>query len=174
MGSRRDYVGLPNFAEVTPHLYRGGQPGVDGLEKLKKMGVQIVVDMRGSKSSHEREVVTQLGMKYVSIPWHCPWPKHEAFARFLRLVLDNKDEKIFVHCRLGDDRTGMAIAAYRMGLENWSADEAMREMELFGFRGVHHAICPGLAHYEREFPREFKTNSAFKDLQTSPSPAAAK
>ena len=35
MGSRKHYVGLPNFAEVSPNLLRGGQPGVDGLEALK-------------------------------------------------------------------------------------------------------------------------------------------
>lgn len=164
MGSRKNYVGLPNFGEVTPNLFRGGQPGVDGLQTLKKMGVTIVVDMRGSKSSHEKEVVTKLGMQYVSIPWHCPFPKDEAFAKFLHVVQENRKKKIFVHCRLGDDRTGMAIASYRMALEGWSAEDALKEMELFGFTGVHHAICPGLASYEKNFPKVLKTSSAFADF----------
>ena len=59
----------------------------------------------------------------------------------------------------------MAIASYRMAEEEWSADEAMKEMEFFGFQGVHHLICPALAHYEREFPEHLKTNPAFKDLR---------
>ena len=164
MGSRKNYVGLPNFGEVTPHLFRGGQPGVDGLQTLKKIGVTIVVDMRGSRSTHEKEVVTGLGMQYVSIPWHCPFPKDEAFAKFLHVVQENPKKKIFVHCRLGDDRTGMAVASYRMALEGWSAEDAMKEMELFGFRGIHHAICPGLASYEKNFPNQLKTNAAFADL----------
>jgi len=172
MGSRKNYVGLPNFGEVTPHLFRGGQPGVDGLQTLKKMGVTIVVDMRGSKSTHEKEVVTGMGMQYVSIPWHCPFPKDDAFAKFLHVVQENPKTKIFVHCRLGDDRTGMAVASYRMALEGWSAEDAMKEMELFGFRGVHHAICPGLASYEKNFPNELKTNAAFADL--TPRSTAAK
>jgi hypothetical protein len=62
MGSRKQYVGLPNFGEVTPNLFRGGQPGVGGLEALKKMGVGIVVDMRGSKSSHEEIAVSKLAV----------------------------------------------------------------------------------------------------------------
>jgi hypothetical protein len=37
-------VGLPNFGEVTPKLYRGGQPTAAGFERLAKMGVGIVVD----------------------------------------------------------------------------------------------------------------------------------
>lgn len=166
MGSRKHYYGLPNFAEVAPNLYRGGQPGADGLKALKKMGVGIVVDMRGSKSPHEEVAVTELGMRYVPIPWHCPFPSDKIFAEFLRLIHDNPDTKIFVHCRLGDDRTGMAVAAYRMADEGWSADEALNEMKEFGFTGVHHAICPTLESYEKRFPKHLKTNPAFKELQT--------
>jgi protein tyrosine/serine phosphatase len=165
MGSRKHYVGLPNFGEVMPNLYRGGQPGADGLKALQKMGVSIVVDMRSSQSKHEQAVVEKLGMEYVSIPWHCPFPSDEPFVKFLKVIKDNPARKIFVHCRLGDDRTGMAIASYRMAEERWSADEAMKEMELFGFGGVHRVICPALAHYERDFPKHLKENPAFKELQ---------
>lgn len=167
MGSRKHYVGLSNFGEVTPSLYRGGQPGADGLKALRKMGVSIVVDMRGSRSPHEQRAVEQLGMEYVSIPWHCPFPSDAAFAKFLTVIEQNPSKKIFVHCRLGNDRTGMAIASYRMAEQGWSAEEAMKEMEFFGFRGIHHAICPTLSHYEKEFPEHLKTNPAFKDLRAS-------
>lgn len=167
MGSRKHYVGLPNFGEVTPSLYRGGQPGADGLKALQKMGVSIVVDMRSGQSEHEQAVVEKLGMQYVSIPWHCPFPTDDPFVKFLKVIEDNPGKKIFVHCRLGDDRTGMAIASYRMAEEGWSADEAMKEMELFGFGGVHRVICPALAHYEKEFPKHMQTNPAFKELQAA-------
>lgn len=165
MGSRKHYVGLPDFAEVTPHLYRGGQPGADGIKELKKMDVAIIVDMRGSASKHEAAAVEELGMRYVSIPWHCPFPSDEPFAKFLRLIQENRDKKIFVHCRLGDDRTGMAIAAYRMADEGWSADEAMSEMKEFGFTGIHHLICPLLPHYEHSFPKHLKKNPALKNIR---------
>lgn len=168
MGSRRHYTGLPNFGEVTPRLYRGGQPGADGLKELKKMDVAIVVDMRGSASKHESAAVEELGMKYVSIPWHCPFPGDKPFAKFLQLVKGNPDKKIFVHCRLGDDRTGMAIASYRMADEQWSADEAMKEMKEFGFTGIHHLICPSLSHYEHSFPKHLKKNPAFESVRTPP------
>ena len=167
MGSRKHYIGLPNFGEVTPNLYRGGQPGADGLKDLKKIGVSIVVDMRGGHSEHEKRAVEELGMEYVSIPWHCPFPSDEPFVKFLKVIEENPGKKVFVHCRLGDDRTGMAIASYRMAEEGWSADEAMKEMELFGFGGIHRVICPALAHYEKAFPKHLKTNPAFKELQAA-------
>jgi tyrosine-protein phosphatase SIW14 len=164
MGSRRHYIGLSNFGEVTPNLYRGGQPGADGLKALKKMGVSIVIDMRGSPSEREQKAVEELGMEYVSIPWHCPFPSDNAFAKFLKVIEQNPGKKIFVHCRLGNDRTGMAIASYRMAEEGWSADQAMKEMELFGYRGIHRLICPTLTHYEKEFPKHLKTNPLFEEI----------
>lgn len=165
MGTRKSSVGLPNFAEVTPNLFRGGQPGVDGLKTLEDMGVRIVVDMRSGPNDDEKAAVTKLGMQYVSIPWHCPFPTDETFARFLKLIEENRDKKIFVHCRLGDDRTGMAIASYRMADEGWSADEALNEMEHFGFDWKHHMICPTLERFEKSFPKRLKEHQAFKELR---------
>ncbi len=163
--------GVPNAGEVTPTLYRGGQPTANGFKALANMGIDIVVDLRGSRKS-ESEQVTKLGMQYVSIPWHCPFPKDDAFARFLILLRQNPGKKVFVHCRLGDDRTGMIIAAYRMAEQNWTATQAKQEMEAFGFTLPHHLICPSLSSYEETFPQRFSTNPAFHSLRApAPSPA---
>jgi tyrosine-protein phosphatase SIW14 len=167
MGSRKDWVGLPNFGEVSPNLFRGGQPGVDGFESLKKIGVSIVVDMRSGPNDNEKRAVNKLGMQYVSIPWHCPFPSDEPFAKFLKVIEGNPDKKVFVHCRLGDDRTGMAVAAYRMAEQGWTADQALDEMEKFGFDWRHHMICPTLQSYEKSFPRRLKNNEAFRDLNVA-------
>jgi protein-tyrosine phosphatase len=83
---------------------------------------------------------------------------------------ENKGKKVFVHCRLGDDRTGMMVAAYRMADEGWTADEAMAEMKAFGFSCGHHFICPGLAHYEKEFPHRLRNNPAFAAIERQPAP----
>ncbi len=101
---------LPNFGEATTTLYRGGQPSKEGFRTLAKMGVNIVVDLRGSRDS-ERKIVTHLGMQYVAMPWQCSFPKDKTFAQFLTLLRQNQGKKVFVHCRLGDDRTGMMIAS---------------------------------------------------------------
>jgi protein tyrosine phosphatase (PTP) superfamily phosphohydrolase (DUF442 family) len=164
MGTRQQIAGIPNFAEVTPHLYRGGQPGIQGMNALKKMGIDVIVNMRGGNNRDERAIAQKLGMQYVSIPWHCPLPRDKPFVRFLKLIEENPGKKFFVHCRLGNDRTGMAVAAYRMAEEGWSAEEAMNEMKAFGFSRMHHWICPALAPYERSFPDRLKTSPAFKDL----------
>jgi len=164
IGTRLKAKGVPNFGQVDQTLYRGGQPSTEGIASLKKLGVNVVVDLRGSASKTEQAAAAKLGIQYVSIPSHCPFPKDEPFAKFLRVIRENPGKKVFVHCRLGDDRTGMAVAAYRMAQDGWSADEAMREMRTFGFTTVHHAMCPGLADYEEQFPKRLQSSQAFKDL----------
>jgi len=156
--------GIPNVAEVTPNLYRGGVPSKGGLQKLSEMGVNIVVDLRGANAD-ERKKVTDLDMQYVTIPWHCPFPRDAVFAKFLTLLQENRGKRVFVHCRLGDDRAGMIIAAYRMAKQGWTPQEAMREMQAYGFSLTHHIICPGLASYEANFPKRFMSSPAFESLR---------
>jgi protein-tyrosine phosphatase len=162
MGRKLEGQGVPNFGEVTPTLYRGGLLSGDGLKALKKLGINVVVDVRANDKKEE-QLVESLGMKYIAIPWHCPWPHDEVLARFLKVVHENHGKKIFVHCRLGDDRTGMMVAAYRMAEEGWTVDEAMNEMRSFGFTRSHHFICPSLAKYEKEFPERLEKNPAFEE-----------
>jgi len=164
-GEKRKVKGIRNFGEVTPRLFRGGQPNHQGFETLAKMGVEIVVDTRGNRTNSEGKEVRRHGMRYVAIPWHCPFPKDDLFVRFLRVLKENPGKKVFVHCRLGDDRTGMMVAAYRMAEQGWSADEAMLEMRQFGFNRAHHIICPRLASYEKSFPKHLESNPAFRDLR---------
>lgn len=159
--------GVPRLGEVSPTLYRGAQPTRQGFQRLAEMGISIVADLRERGHKGERQEVTKLGMRFVALPWNCFHPEDADMARFLKLLRDNRGKKIFVHCQTGDDRTGMMIAAYRIAEEGWTAREAMREMEAYGFTTPHHVICPGMSSYEEKFPERFKTAPAFRDLRAS-------
>lgn len=167
-GQKLTIAGVKNAGEVTPTLYRGGQPSSEGYQALSKMGVNIVVDARLSGKDHERKEVEKAGMQYVAIPWHCLFPRDEAMARFLAVLRANPGKKVFVHCRYGDDRTGMMIAAYRMSVEGWTAEEARREMDRYGFKPV---VCPSLILYERHFPKKVKKNSSLRAPASAEPPA---
>lgn len=167
IGRKYNVVGIPNFGEVTSELYRGGQPTLQGLRTLAKMGVNTIVDVRLTGADKERQEANQLGMQFVALPWHCLSPKDEVFARFLKLLQDNQRKKVFVHCRYGDDRTGMMIAAYRMAVQGWTPKEAEKEMSRFGF---HRMLCPSLVRYEKNFPERLKKHAAFESLRESSLP----
>lgn len=167
--------GVENFGKVTPTLFRGAQPTARGFESLSKMGVSIVVDLReANEGKREESEITKLGMKFVGIPWRCTNPKDDYFAKFLTVIRDNPDKKIFVHCHVGVDRTGMMIASYRMAEEGWTAEEALREMKAFGFSSFHQVMCYGLGSYEQRFPTVVNSSPAFQTLRVAeqkPTPA---
>jgi tyrosine-protein phosphatase SIW14 len=166
MGIHLEAKGVPNFGRVTPTLYRGGQPSPEGFETLAEMGIKIVVDT--GRSKRDEALIKKLGMKYVPLPWYCPFPSDKVFAKFVGLIRENPHQKIFVHCRLGDDRTGMMIAAYRMAEDGWTAKQAMLEMHTFGYTWYHHFMCPGLARYENSFPNRLQHDPALSGLRSDP------
>lgn len=126
------------------------------------MGFSIIIDERELHWT-ERGKVTRLGMQYVPIRWFCLFPNDKVFAKFLGVIRENPHKKIYVHCRLGDDRVGAMIAAYRMAFEHWTAEKALEEMEANGFNSFHRCcICPRLAGYVRSFPSRYKTDPVFR------------
>jgi protein tyrosine phosphatase (PTP) superfamily phosphohydrolase (DUF442 family) len=153
-------TGVANFGEVTPTLYRGAQPSRVGYESLAHMGIDIVVDTRLSRKGSEKKAVNGAGMQYVSIPWHCWFPRDKAMVQFLQLLRDNPGKKVFVHCRYGDDRTGMMIAAYRMAVDHWTAAEARQEMNQFEFN---RKVCYPLQSYERKFEQRLKKDKSLRE-----------
>jgi len=165
LAKRLTVIGVGNFAEVTPHLYRGAQPQAKGLESLAKTGINTIIDVRLTGADKEREQAKKLGMELIPLPWHCLFPKDDPIAKFLAYVREHPDKKVFVHCRYGDDRTGMMIAAYRMAVEGWTAEEARKEMNAFGF---HKLVCASLVGYEKNFPDHLKKNPACEDVKAAP------
>jgi len=67
-----------------------------------------------------------------------------------------------VHCRFGDDRTGVFVATYRMALEKWPAEQALKEMYFFGFNGFWH---PSMKTFIREFPAHLNSTPALASLR---------
>jgi tyrosine-protein phosphatase SIW14 len=157
-GDRLKLIGLRNGGRINEHLYRGAQPRAEALPELKKLGITTIVDLRGedpNKRDWERHQAESLGIRFVNIPvsgW-AP-PSNEQVAQFLSLFRNDPNERIFVHCRFGDDRTGVFVATYRMAYNGWSAQQAMNEMYYFGFNGIWH---PSMKTFIREFPGRLKT-----------------
>jgi protein tyrosine/serine phosphatase len=161
--------GVANLGEVSPMLFRGGQPTSQGFRALAKLGINIVVDLRRKNSiaeQREKQEVTSDGMRFVSLPWDCHHPSDEMAARFLEILRDNPGKKLFVHCHYGVDRTGALIAVYRMADDGWTPAEAMNEMKLFGYNILHRAWCHALVGFENNFPQQMKGDPRLRALSS--------
>jgi len=168
-GEKLKIHGVPNPGKVNEGLYRGAQPNEQGLAELKKLGITTIVDLRAEdrgKSEWERQQADRLGMRFVHIPIAgFAAPTNEEVAQFLSLFRDSQ-QKIFVHCLLGEDRTGVFVATYRMSVQKWPVAQAMREMNNFGFNGFWH---PAMKAFVRDFPARLTSAPAFASLQDSKS-----
>jgi protein tyrosine/serine phosphatase len=51
-------------------------------------------------------------------------------------MINPDNQPVYIHCQLGQDRTGVVIAAYRMRVDGWSLSEAEAEMQSFGFNDL--------------------------------------
>ena len=128
--------GVPNLHKVSETLYRSAQPSAAGMQNLKAMGVETVVNLRSSHS--DRALIEGTGLAYEHLhmkAWHA---EEEDAVRFLQIVTNPKRSPVLVHCQHGADRTGTMCALYRVAVQGWSKDEALREMMQggFGFHGI--------------------------------------
>jgi len=167
-GEKLKLSGLPNGGKISDSLFRGAQPRGEGVKELKNLGITTIVDLRGEdpgKISWERQQAESLGIRFVSIPvsgWSPP--SNEQVAQFLGIFRDHPKEKVFVHCRLGDDRTGVFVATYRMAFNGWASEQAMNEMYFFGFNGFWH---PSMKAFIRDFPARLVTAPALAPFRSA-------
>ena len=130
-------AGVTNFSTVSDKLWRGAQPDPHDPEvfrKLAERGVKTVINLRHDHDDFAGLQGTDIA--YVWIPMRAWRPQEEELVLFLaalhRALADPKRWPVLVHCAEGKDRTGYAIASYRIIEEGWDPDSAIREM--FDFR----------------------------------------
>lgn len=130
---------IPNFHTVTDTIHRGGQPSREQLLVLKESGFKSIINLRSRlrQVEMERQWVEKIGMFYHSYPlryWLSPDIKD---MEKLFSVLESPDRQpVFIHCFHGADRTGIVVAAYRIMREDWTFEEAYREMVACGFHRI--------------------------------------
>jgi protein tyrosine phosphatase (PTP) superfamily phosphohydrolase (DUF442 family) len=128
--------GVPNLHKISDSLYRSAQPSAAGMKNLKAMGITTIVNLRSFHSA--RDEIGDAGLVYAHITmkaWHA---EEEDAVKFLQIVMNPNRSPVLVHCQHGADRTGTMCALYRISVQGWSKEEALREMMEggFGFHGI--------------------------------------
>jgi|SRR5829696_5612270 len=133
------YAELPRFQQVSERLYRGAQPRDGGLSRLRELGINTVINLRGAsgQTRAEEAEVRALGLNYfnVALP---NWgrPQDAGVRRILEIIAAPENGRVFIHCRTGVDRTGMIVAIYRMAYEGSNRHNALAEAERYGMRRI--------------------------------------
>jgi protein tyrosine phosphatase (PTP) superfamily phosphohydrolase (DUF442 family) len=153
--------GISDAGKVNEYLFRGSQPNKEAISELHKLGVTLIVDLRGEskrRRDQEHEQAKSLGMRFVNISGN-GWspPTDQQIAQFFALIRERPPQKIYVHCWLGGDRSGLFLASYRIAFDHWTPDEALQEMKAFHFKSFWH---PAMKSYVRKFPERLATSKS--------------
>ena len=127
--------GVGNLHKVNENLYRSGQPTKEGMKYLKEIiGIKTVINLRVFHSDADEVRGTGLLNEELSVKtWHI---ENEDVIRVLKLIRNKENGPFLIHCHHGADRTGLWSAMYRLVEQDWSKDEAIKEMVDGGY-GFH-------------------------------------
>jgi protein tyrosine/serine phosphatase len=119
-----------NFHEVAPGVYRSNHPTHRRFAKMKAMGIQTVLNLRGeSRSAHywsEEESCRQLGLTLISSKLHARAAASRAEILALIDVFRQIEKPFVMHCKSGADRAGFASAIWLMVMEGKPVDQARK------------------------------------------------
>ena len=128
------------FVEVVPgKIYRGIQPGdEEDYEYLRKLGIKTQLNLRKylgwqERGLHKKAEAQGFFYKHTGMPTLWNEPKDPEVEEALGTLNDPSLQPIYVHCRLGKDRTGLIVALYRVLHQQWTGCTAWREWKTLGY-----------------------------------------
>jgi len=141
---------LPVDAETLKDaaILRGGYPTFAGFQNLQKTlaengasPIKRVITFLNNKYDleSERAHLAQLGIELISIPVanSSQATPTETIKRILAIMREATPEnKVYIHCRHGQDRTGLLAALYKLKVMRAPPLETYREMLRLGFHRI--------------------------------------
>jgi len=145
---------LPLFRRLGQDYMRGSQPAHGGINVLQRLGVKTVVDLR-SIYDHTDDIgvaAERAGLRYHWLPlsvWEPPTDKEA--SDFISLVTNKSKGPFYVFCSDGIHRTGEMSAIYRVMQDGWTVEQALKEMDKFGFSPYYWSLRNYVWAYARKF-----------------------
>lgn len=154
-GTKPPGTTLVRFAKIGSDIYRGSKPETDAdYEYLKSLGIRSIISLQVMSRDIDPEGLEapKHGFDFHSVPVEgLPFPPKQAAVDAAELVLaDPTLRPIYVHCKLGRDRTGMIVALHRVYYDGVDPEVAYRdEMVDYGYpeRGPEYWSLFGLKKY---------------------------
>ena len=140
--------GLGNLGVVKEGaIYRSAQPEL--FEALPQyLEVRRVLNLRAHS---DKELAGGTGILVYDFPLNVfSNISVSDFDYALTIMKECRQPPILVHCRQGQDRTGVICACYRVAVDGWSLDDALEEMQAYGFNDLWFVLKGSLETYVKE------------------------
>ena len=136
---------VTNLYRLEPDLLRSAQPDAAGFADLQKLGVKTILDLRAGHA--DGKDAGKAALKLLNVPMTAWSLRDDRVLEALRILTDQANRPLLVHCQKGADRTGAILALYRVVVQGWTKDEAIREMNQGGYH--HSSLFRNLDGYVR-------------------------
>ena len=115
-----------NFHQVNQEIYRSDQPDANEMASLHTFeGIRSVLNLR--ENHDDRDEIRQLPIELYEIPMAAGSISETELITILQAI-KNAPKPMLIHCWHGSDRTGAAVAAYRIVFENWDVEKAVSKL----------------------------------------------
>jgi protein tyrosine/serine phosphatase len=156
---------IDNFGVVEPgRIFRSGQPRPAQLQKLiRENGIRTVINLREPEAPAdlifaEEEACSHAGAREVRLMMPGDGRgTYEQYDEALAILTQPTNLPVLVHCARGSYRSGAVIASYRVRVQGWSEDDAVREMKAYRAHLDDHILLPYLKEY-------WKSRAGSRDL----------
>jgi len=134
-----DSLRLNNLYQIDEGVFRSEQPGELDFFKLEKLGITEVLNLRRWHSDDKKAKKTNFTLYHV--PMRAGNIKEKDVIQALKIIQNRKGD-FLIHCKHGADRTGLIIAMYRIVFQNYTKEQAIKEMTEggFGFHSIYKNI----------------------------------
>ena len=123
-----------NFHKVNENIFRSGQPDHDEFESLCTFDrIRSVLNLR--ENDKDKKMIDTINNKHYAPKitlYELPLDTGnitEGDRYKLLTIIRDAPKPLLIHCWLGSNRTGCAVAAYRIVFENWSVEDAISELK---------------------------------------------
>lgn len=120
-----------HYLPLLPTLATAGQPTAEQLAVIQAAGYELVINLALPTSTRaladEPELIQKLGMDYVAIPVAWETPALDDLDRFLAVMEQNSDRKIFVHCA-ANMRVSAFVYVYRLLKTDCDRKQALADL----------------------------------------------
>jgi uncharacterized protein (TIGR01244 family) len=128
--------GVPRSAQLSPEIYRGGQPTPEGLKSISERGIKTIITLRGrDEVMSENQPIEEAYAKNNGIAFkRYPIPGVPSVRDALQVIalIEAAEKPVLVHCLNGSERTTTILGFYRLRHEGWSIDQVLAEADSYG------------------------------------------
>jgi tyrosine-protein phosphatase SIW14 len=154
-------------------FYRSGQMTADGFaDAVERYHVRTILNVQDEfpdpdikltfwsrQTIKETDLCRRLRVRYVHLmPTLLPRrliPEHRppAIEELLKILDDESNYPVLMHCHAGLHRTGILTAIYRMEYQGWTSDEAFLDMKGQGFGPW---VCTDTNDYVKQYVTTYR------------------